>query len=199
VRVLDCGGIDALVSTLARAPVKSSLDDIRAHDHALQSAVHHGATAAATRFGQTFADDEETRRTVKQGSARIVRLLEEYDGCVEMRLLLPAFGAMDWGRVVEAPTAAATGAPAKAGPGREYLEGLRREQPPRVGLMSALGPVVRDERVMELPQGRGAAFAHLIRRQDERKYREAISALPALSEAKVVGPLAFYSFAEPSE
>jgi hypothetical protein len=82
-------------------------------------------------------------------------------------------------------------------PGRAYLEGLRASnRVAGLALRGALGPVVRDERVEELPRASGVAFAHLIMRGDEAEYREAVASQPALAHAKVVGPLALYSFAE---
>jgi hypothetical protein len=48
-----------------------------------------------------------------------------------------------------------------------------------------------------LPRSKGVAFSHLVKRDEMDEYRAAISALPALADAKVVGPLALYGFAEP--
>jgi hypothetical protein len=192
-RVVACdeGGLGALVSTLERAPKRASLDDIRAHDHALQSVVHHGSTAAAVRFGQTFASDSDMQKYVAESGDRVARLLDAYDGCVEMRLLLPRDPEHD---------ATETGKPdgTAFGPGRAYLERLRgADRLKGLGLLATFGPVVKAERVDELPGGRGVVFSHLIRRDQESAYREAVSAMPSLAEAQVVGPLALYSFAEP--
>jgi hypothetical protein len=194
VRVVSCNGLDALVSTLARAPARASLDDIRAHDHALQSVVHHGSTAAATRFGQSFSADSDVRQHVGERGGHVAKLLDEFDGCVEMRLLLSL--------VIAGPVSGSAAA-TNVGPGRAYLESVRE----RTGtsrlkgleLRESLGPVVRAERVEELPHSRGAVFAHLVRRADEPAYRDAVASHPALATATVVGPLALYSFAEPAE
>lgn len=194
VRVLECDGLGAVVSTLERPPARDSLDDIRAHDHALQSVVNHGATAAAGRFGQIFPTDEEARRYVIQHGERIARVLDEYDGCVEMRLLLA--GAPEPTPPVPEPPAASA---EEVGPGRAYLERVRaiHSGTDRLALRGALGPMVRAERVEELPKERGVAFAHLIERRSEAEYRDAIAALPALADGTLVGPLALYTFAEP--
>ena len=66
-----------------------------------------------------------------------------------------------------------------------------------MSLADALGRVIRAERVEELPKARGVVFAHLVTRDELPAYRSAIAALPSLSAAKLVGPLALYSFAEP--
>lgn len=191
-RVVESGELAALVSTLERSPERASLDDIRAHDHALQSVVHHGSTTAAVRFGQTFADESEVRQHVTERGERIARLLEQFDGCVEMRILLP---------IEDQPEADEPNHLDDAvGPGRAYLERLRHDSHARgPAIRDAIGPIVRAERVEELAGARGAVFAHLIKRSDEADYRSAIATLPALAKARIVGPLAFYSFAEPAE
>ena len=185
----------ALVSTLDRAPERASLDDVRAHDHALQAVVHHGSTAASVRFGQTFASDDDVRRHVAERGERVARLLDQYDGCVEMRLLMTHSPEKD------ASPPAVSAIEEATGPGRAYLERLKStgssERLKGLGLHDALGPVVMAERVEELAPARGVVFSHLIQRVDEPAYREAVAALPALAAARVVGPLAFYSFAEP--
>lgn len=188
VRVLDCHALGAIVSSLDRTPARE-IDDVRAHDHALRSVVHHGATAAAGRFGQTFSGDSEARTHVLARADWIARILNEWDGCVEMRLLLTKVPELrDELSVSE-----------RIGPGRAYLERVKadRDSLNRLALRNALGPVIRAEKVEELPKARGVAFSHLIDRGGEREYRAAIDSIPALSSGTIVGPLALYAFAEP--
>ena len=195
-RVLPCEhGLAALVSTVDARPRRTSLDDVRAHDQVLQSVVRDGPTTAAVRFGQAFASEDDVRRHLAEQGPRIARLLEEYDGCVEMRLLLPVTDAAS-----EDSNEADTGEH-DAGPGREYLESLRRQlrSPIRgLGLKAAIGAAVRAETVERLGE-RGAVFSHLIAREDEAAYRDAVAALPAVAGARVVGPLPLYSFTGSSE
>jgi hypothetical protein len=204
VRVVDAldAQLGALVSTLEQLPARATLDAVRAHDGVLQAVVDGGSTVAAVRFGQSFASDEEARRHVTERSERTARVLETYDGCVEMRLLLA--------RTPEHGTPAASEPPAsdkgEAGAGRAYLEQLRAtfagfeandsDVAQRLSLRAALGPVVRAERVEGLPKSGGVAFSHLIQRENEGAYRDSVAALPSLAEAVVVGPLALYTFAE---
>jgi gas vesicle protein GvpL/GvpF len=192
VRVLTCGALGAIVSTVERMPARATLDDVRAHDGVLQAVVDAGTTAAALRFGQSFAGDDEVCRHVTEHAERLAGVLEEYDGCVEVRLLLAH--APESEPEPAKPVTTGSG----AGPGRAYLEQLRnaREHMKRLALRSALGPVVRAERVEELPRSRGVVFSHLVQRDELPAYRDAVSAIPALAEAKMVGPLALYSFAE---
>lgn len=193
VRVLACNALGALVSTMDRPPGRATLDDVRAHDAVLQSAVDAGSTAAAVRFGQSFAGDDETCRHVVERAKRLVSVLGDFDGCVEIRLLLANAGEPESAKL---PPMAQVG----SGPGRAYLEQLRdsRGHLQRLALRSALGPVVRAERVEELPRSQGVVFSHLVRRDELPAYRAAVAAIPALAEAKMVGPLALYSFAEPT-
>ena len=205
--------LSALVSTLEQLPARASLDAGRAHDSVLQAVVDGGSTVVAVRFGQSFASDDEARRHVVERSERTTRVLETYDGCVEMRLLLARTPetSKELRTAVEEPT---TLAPSESsakgkGEGRAYLEQLRAKLAgfeasdadvvQRLSLSAALGPVVRAERVEGLPRSRGVAFSHLIRREDEGAYRDSVAALPSLAEAVVVGPLALYSFTEVTE
>lgn len=186
----------AIVSDGERRATSATLDDVRTHDRVLQAFVNGGCTVAATRFGQSFADDAEASDHVERFGDRTARLLDEQAGCVEMRLLLttPPPAEMAATEPEEAPP---TG-----GPGRAYLDrirqGLSAPRAERLALRAAIGPVVRLELVEELPRSGGVAFAHLIQRADEAEYRAAVAALPALTEARVIGPLPFYSFAEPA-
>jgi Gas vesicle synthesis protein GvpL/GvpF len=194
VRVIRCGVLAAIVSTVDEIPPRPSFDDVRTHDAVLQAAVDRGCTTAAVRFRQTFDDDDEACRHVREHGERLVRLLEDYDGCVEMRVLLP-----ESHEVATRPTPPSS--EQGIGPGRAYLEALRAEATSRstdLALAAALGATIRAERVEELPKSRGVVFAHLVDRAALPAYREAIAALPSLSEAKLVGPLPLYSFAEPA-
>jgi len=177
---------------MERAPGSATLEDVRAHDAVLQSVVDAGATAVAVRFGQSFDNDAHTCAHVDERGERALAVLREYEGCIEMRLLLA--------EEVQAAEPTAMSQSEAVGPGRAYLEHARAERDRIEGLAlrGALGPVVRAERVQVLPRGRGVAFAHLVRREDIDSYHEAVAALPALADAVVVGPLALYSFAEPA-
>lgn len=191
-RVVPCERVGALVSTVVSSPRSANLDDVRAHDHALQAVVHHGATVTSVRFGQLFKSDEDLRDWVGRLDKRVIEALETRDGCVEMRLLM-ALGSQpsDLG---EEPNAESR---ERVGPGTAYLEQLRapNERVRGLALRPALGAVVLRERVDALGDGKGAAFSHLIRREDESAYREAVAGQPSLAAATLVGPLAFYSFA----
>lgn len=181
--VLPCDSLAALVSVAGDA-VGRDLDALRAHDHAIQSVVHHGATAAAVRFGQTFATESDLRRHVSERASAIGDTLERLDGHVEMRLLMP----------LEPQPAPVTDKPVLS-PGRAYLERLRgTNRVAGLALRAALGPVVRAEQVDELPRAGGVAFSHLVKRDEENQYRDAVAAHPSLGDATIVGPLALYSF-----
>lgn len=196
-RAIACGSVAALVSDVERVPSRSSLDDIRAHDAALRSVVAAGVTVIASRFGQLFADDADACRDVGQHASRVERLLGEHDGCVEMRVLLAHTH-------VDSESATTETVPAGSGlsPGRAYLEQLRAraaltaERVPRISLAAALGPVVRGERVELLPNDAGVVVSHLVSRDEESAYRAALAELPALSTARVVGPLPLYGFSD---
>ena len=189
VRSVRCGALSAIVSSVEKTPARAKLEDVRTHDAVLQAFVDDGRTVVAVRFGQTFPGDDDLGRHTEVREGRLARLLEEYDGCVEMRLLIPG--------VDEDPTPELE---KEMGPGRAYLESLRdsREQMDHLALRGAIGPSVRAEVVERLPRSRGVVFAHLVAREQLEDYREAISTLPALANANVVGPLALYSFAEPT-
>jgi hypothetical protein len=193
VRVVAPAGsaLTGIASDLARVLHGGNLVDVRAHDDALRAIVDAGVTVAASRFGQTFDDDDALRAAVADAADRIVGALQTFDGAVEMRVLVAAEPAA-------VPPARPSRDDRAQTPGRAYLEQLRqRLEPSALSLRSALGPVVRAERVEHLAGGRGVAFAHLVARDDVGAYREAVAALPALSDATVVGPLPLYSFTGP--
>jgi len=194
VRVLVCDDLGALVSTRDRATVEPTIDAVRAHDAAVQAAVDAGVTVAASRFRQSFADDAEACQHVMTHGARIAAMLEERDGCVEMRVLV-----QDSQRFPSVSAEPAGDVP-RGGPGLAYLQQLRDkgESMRRLSVRNALGPDagVRAERITPIRDD-AAAFAHLVHRDDLAAYRAAFSRVPALADATVVGPLALYTFAEP--
>ena len=191
VRVIPCGALGAIVSDVDRVPSRSSLEHIRAHDAALRAVVSSGITVAASRFGQFFADDRDACRGLDEHAARVETLLGDLDGCVEMRVLL-----------AHADVPSDEAASAASSPGRAYLEQLKARaalaaaRTPPVSLAGALGPVVRRERVEIPPDNAGVVVSHLVRREEEGRYRAAINELPALNAARVIGPLPLYSFAD---
>jgi Gas vesicle synthesis protein GvpL/GvpF len=189
VRLLPCGDAAAIVSDASGPPRSADLGAIRAHDRVLRAVARHAITVAAVRFGQQFSSDVDLCREVVSRTSTTLALLEDHDGLMEMRLLLPDEAMPE----ADAPTP-------EVGPGRAYLESLRRTHAvPGLSLRDALGPVVRAERVERLREAGGVAFAHLVRAEDGARYREAVASLPALAEAKVIGPLPLYSFGEADE
>ena len=196
-RAIACGSLAALVSDVERVPSRSSLDDIRAHDAALRAVVASGVTVVASRFGQLFADDADACRDIAQHASRVERLLGEYDGCVEMRVLLAQAGGDS-----EPAATETVAAESEFAPGRAYLEQLRAraalaaERLPRISLAEALGPMVRRERVELLANEAGVVVSHLIPRDRESAYRASVAELPALSGARVIGPLPLYGFSD---
>lgn len=193
-RALDCGDLAAIVSPVTGKPT-ATLDAVRAHDRVLRFCVAAGATVAAVRFGQVFDDGDACIREVSERSPAVAALLRESRGCVEMRVLLP---------VAEEQPVTTPAAPQAGTPGRAYLESLRArgEVAPALALRPILGPVVRAERVEGFASRRenvrGVAFAHLVHRGQLDEYREAVRSVPSLTEARIVGPLPLYSFAEPA-
>lgn len=191
-RVVDCGALGALVATMAHAPARASLGDVRAYDGALRDVVAAGVTVAPTRFGQTFPGDDAVRGEVASRGSRVTEILERHDGCVEMRILLP---------VNAVPPDQRDAVPLPDTPGHAYLERLRREHAerrPDVSLRAAFGPLVRGERVERLGDDAGIAVAHLILASDQGNWRAAVTAMPALATARVAGPLPLYAFVEPT-
>ena len=195
VRTLNVAPLTAIVSDLPAKP-EASIAAIREYDAVLGRFVAAGATVAAVRFGQLFADDAACLDEVRDHGARVAALLRDSRGCVEMRVLLPVTASDE-----DQPTPPRASA---AGPGRAYLESLRArgEVARHLALAPMLGGVVRAEKMEGFASRRsavrGVAFAHLVHRDDLRAYRAAVRALPALAEARVVGPLPLYSFAEPA-
>ena len=148
VRIVVGRQLAGIVGTVEHTPAGARLETVKAHDAVLQTLVDAGITVVAARFRQTFADDEDARRHVDDHGERVTRVLEEYDGCVEMRVLLRDADP------IAVPVTRETTEP--AGPGHAYLEQLRARHatPLHQSLAPLLGPIVRGERAASLPGGR---------------------------------------------
>jgi hypothetical protein len=190
VRVVQCEDLAAAVSTIETLPERATLEDVHAHDDVLQRIVNAGVTVAAARFRQALSDDSEVCGHLRGTGARIQRLLAEFAGCAEMRLLIQDTSPLRDERSAPVFTS-------RASPGRAYLEQLRPLYETHLSLAAALGPVVRAERVSVLPNDGGAVFAHLVEHARVDDYRATVDAAPGLQGSHVVGPLALYSFSEP--
>lgn len=190
-RAVVCDGLAAIVSAVAASPSVRDRDAIVRHDTALGRVVRHAITAVASRFGQTFSDEDALRAELaaSRNRASITATLERWDGCGEMRIVM---------RDPVAPPVPARASAAQASPGRAYLESVREKLRPRLpfDLRALLGALVLDERVERF--GDAQTVSHLVRFEDETPYRALLSAQSALQEARVTGPHALYAFAEPA-
>jgi hypothetical protein len=194
VRSIRCGTLAALVSSVDSplAGTPPDLDSIRRHDAVLRAVVEGGVTVVPIRFAQTFDDGEDPCRYLVNRE-HLARLLDEFAGCVEMHIVIPAT-RLDWARIEG--TAPRSVTDDTSGPGREYLERLRETMRPYspYSLKSLLGPTIIDEALTMVRDGSVASFAHLIRSVDVAAYRRAVEGVPGLVGAQVIGPLALHAF-----
>lgn len=187
-RVIACDELAALASSVHAAPPRQDLESIVSHDLATVGVVRQRITVAASRFGQTFADEVALCEELSPASRRVRATLERYDGYGEMRVIMrdvvdrsvPARGSMD------SPDA----------PGRAYLESVRDKLQPRpaIDFRGILGDLIRDERVERRKDVQ--TISHLVRFEDEARYRVALYTHHALTGATITGPHALHSFAE---
>lgn len=190
-RVVACDALAAIVSTMDAAPARENRDAVVRHDAGLRGVVRHAVTALASRFGQTFADDARlcAGLAAAPNHASLVAMLERFDGLCEMRIIM---------RDVGDPSAPARASvpPPEASPGRAYLERLREQLKPRPPLdfRAVAVDLIREERVER--RGDVQTIAHLVRFEDEGKYRAGLSSHPAMEGATITGPHALYTFAE---
>lgn len=188
VRTVACDDLCALVSTVASTPSRQNLEALAAHDRASWMVVRNAVTAAASRFGQTFTDERVLCGDLAMYRERLLATLERYDGYGEMRIIM---------RAVSEPRSVRAAVVSRNEPGRAYLESLRDSLNPRpaVDFRSILGDLFLDERVER--RGDVQMIAHLVRFEDEARYRAAFYSHPATQRATITGPHALYSFAQP--
>lgn len=191
-RVVHAGDLSAIVSTIDAPVTRRDRDFVVAHDVALTQVVRRAVTVVASRFGQTFADDEALRAELASSPSRhsVLETLERYDGYGEMRIVMRD--------VIDPPASLRASITAREAPGRAYLESLREKLMPRppVDFRALAGDLVLDERVER--RGDIRTVSHLVRFEDEAKYRAELYAHPALEGATITGPHALYTFAEPA-
>lgn len=191
----------AVWTTAADAPLRASLEAVRAHN-AVVEAAQQQETPVPLRFGQWLPDEAAVRSRLSARAA-------------EWRAQLAAFaGTAEYGvRVVDRGLAASAQdvRPASTGSGRAYLEALagrENERARRIAagqeiaavLGQAVGANVLRSRVDPLDTAHGlASIAHLVRHSDAAAYRAALEA--AIAERPELqfltsGPWPPYSFAE---
>lgn len=193
VRVIDCQGVVAAFSELD-APPALSVESLEAHDGVVRALAAEVDAILPARFGQVSPGRAEL---VERVSGRLVAwrdALEQVAGCVQMSLRL-------YGEAlpVEAPPPPSEG----ARPGTRYLqarvaaERQRTRLPEAGGLLEALAPTVREQRVdrAKTPPLLASVY-HLVAAPEVEAYRRRLAehSLPAALGLSVSGPWAPYAF-----
>lgn len=208
VEVVEAGGVSAWVSRLD-APPAPEPDRLREHDRVVRAALR-AETPLPLRFGAGFPDEEALRAALAERADALAASLERVRGRVEMGVTVRWDAAAARARLLAARPELR---PAEEGPatGRAYLEARRREHAledalregaasllERVarGLAPAVGDAAEARTVLPRPEVAGT-LAHLVRRGDVSRYREAVrraaGEVPA-AEPHASGPWAPYSF-----
>ena len=86
------GGIDAVVSDLARARVEPSEHAILAHARVVDQAAEANEAVLPARFGRGFEDAATLRSAVNESAAELAQGLELVRGCAELALRVLAPG-----------------------------------------------------------------------------------------------------------
>jgi hypothetical protein len=205
VRTLMVDGLVAWVSDVERA-VPVSVDGVRAHDAVVEAALETGTTPVPARFGQRFESDDACCEALRSRAASVESLLADVHGTVEMTLIItPSTRRMirDLEPVLPEMFDSET-----EGPGRRYLDSLRRREATTGAIKSAMDELVRSlgraagslvrrmtvlEQVSRLPF---RTISHLIPRDQVAEYKAAVAGVEAGGELRflVIGPRAPYSF-----
>jgi hypothetical protein len=205
VRALTVDGLVAWVSDVARR-IPVSVEGVRAHDAVVEAALETGTTPVPARFGQRFDSDDACCQALRTRAASLESLLADVRGSVEMTLIItPSTRRMlrDLEPVLPEMVDDETG-----GPGRRYLDSLRRREASTGAVKSAIddlaqalsdaaGTLVKRTTVLES----GAAMplrtiSHLVARDAVAEYKTALGAVEAGGELRflMIGPRAPYSF-----
>jgi gas vesicle protein GvpL/GvpF len=204
VRILALGELEAWVATVHEASISASGPTLGAqaalHNEVVAAAMSAGRTPLPARFGSHFADDRSCIATLRGRAPQFRDALTRLAGSVEMSVLIVPKA---WGPPAESSLMPDRDA---ADAGRRYLEMVRqrarRAEANQVAVdavMSELRDKVRGVTHGE-SRGRGTtavlSIAHLLRREDVARYREALGTLPESSGFRLIvaGPRAPYSF-----
>ena len=199
--------LEAWVATVDRTTLRVSgraLAELAlVHNEVVSAALASGRTPLPARFGALFSDDASCVRALGARAPQLRAALTRVDGTVEMSLILSSSDHGVDERSAPLPARNESSA------GRRYLE-LVRERNRRAEEAHAAAEAVFDQvrlavHAMILEEARGHAahgltsIAHLIRRDDETRYRDAVQCLEIPNDVRVVvaGPRAPYSFAGP--
>lgn len=199
---VEAEGLGLWVSGGSGAP--PMVERLREHDRVVRAALR-SATPLPIRFGTRFADEAAAIEALRERREDFLAGLERVAGRVEMGLRLC------WDPPASAPEEEPDGAGPEGGkgPGRAYLERLRRERAEgaraREDAAQALARVERFFADLELPAERrvlpepgvAGTVAHLVHRSDLKGYRKRAEraqgeCLPM--RLLLTGPWAPYSF-----
>lgn len=199
----DDTGIEAWVATLEEGDFRLSGRELSTqalvHNDIVSTALASGRTLLPARFGAHFSDDVNCVAILSRRAAQLRDALRRLAGTVEMSVLV----------IPSRASQAESGAiPERAEPaaGRRYLEVVRERARQMEAAGAKMNSVVGElhKAVYGLTLAASAShrstgivsIAHLLRREDLTRYREAIAALGTFSDVRIIvsGPRAPYNF-----
>ena len=202
------GPLELWVATIDEATLQTSGRALGAqalaHNDVVSAALATGRTPIPARFGMHFPDDAACMATLESRAPQLRSTLARLAGTVEMSVILSPSRLRLERQHLSLPT---RGEPFA---GRRYLETVRARARHDEATMSMYGQLIvdvsravraitRDESGVRT--GRGiVSIAHLLRREDESRYRDAVRAVTMPNDVHVIvaGPRAPYNFAGPS-
>jgi hypothetical protein len=173
------------------------------HDQVVSAALASGRTPLPARFGSLFSDDASCIRMLGTRAPQLHATLSRLAGTIEMSVIL----ALPHMKLAERP--ASLPARNESSAGRRYLEFVRERTQHVEQVQAAIEAVIAQLRravhAIALQEERGRAaqgitsIAHLVRREDEARYRDALQSFERRNDVRAVvaGPRAPYSFAGP--
>ena len=199
--------LEAWVATVERTTLRVSGRELAAlalaHNEVVSAALGSGRTPLPARFGSLFSDDASCVRTLDARAPQLRAALTRVAGTIEMSVVLASPNLRVGERSALLPARNESSA------GRRYLELVRERTRHAEQAQAATEAVVDQLRlavhavVLEEARGRATqgitSIAHLLRREDESRYRDAVQCLETPNDVRVVvaGPRAPYSFAGP--
>jgi hypothetical protein len=196
--------LEAWVATLDRSAFRVTGRALAAqalvHNEVVSAALATGQTPLPARFGSHFPDDASCIRSLSGRAPQLRAALARLDGTVEMSVLIVSPRAA---RAVDPASLPMRG---EENAGRRYLELVRERSRQLDGMQRAAEQALNDIRdaVREITRDESAtggatataSIAHLLRRDDTSRYREAVRAVRLPDDCRIIvaGPRAPYSF-----